>query len=83
MKLFNYISVCFIAICFCAFNSLTYAETPKYRLVDLGLQESDQSEALAINDNGLIAGTYQMLGEKYYFLWQEKNGSLYLLIMLG
>jgi probable HAF family extracellular repeat protein len=74
MRLFNYVSVYFIAICFCAFNSITYAEAPKYRFVDLGLQESDQSEALAINDNGLIAGTYQMLGEKYYFLWQENKG---------
>ncbi len=56
------------------FNSATCEEAPRYRFIDLGLQESDQSEAVAINDNGQVAGMYWMLGKKYYFLWNENEG---------
>ncbi len=47
---------------------------PKYKLVDLGLQESDQSEGVAINDRGQVAGSYYMLEAKYYFIWNEQDG---------
>lgn len=50
------------------------ASVPTYKLVDLGLQESDQSEALAVNDYGQIMGDYRILGEKHYFIWDEKKG---------
>jgi len=58
----------------CLFASFEISAAPKYKLVDLGLQESDQSEAVAINDNGQVAGIYWMLGKKYYFMWTEKDG---------
>jgi len=45
-----------------------------YKFVDLGLQESDQSEAVAVNDNGQIVGSYWMYGTKYFFIWEEKEG---------
>jgi len=48
--------------------------SPMYKLIDLGLQESDQSEALAVNDEGQIVGDFELLGEKHYFLFDEKNG---------
>lgn len=43
-------------------------------MVDLGLQESDQSEAVAVNDQGVIVGAYWMFGKKHYFLWEEYRG---------
>ena len=61
-------------VIFCFFVSVSAYATPSYRLVDLGLQESDQSEAVAVNDNGQVAGSYWMFGKKYYFLWEEDNG---------
>lgn len=73
-KLFNCISVSFLFLCFCTFNSVAYADAPVYKLVDLGLQESDQSEAVAVNDNGQVAGVYWMFGKKYYFMWTENEG---------
>lgn len=67
----NKISIFFFAmVCFC----FTAYATPKYELVDLGLQESDRSEALAINDNGQIVGTYWIQGKKYFFIWSKKTG---------
>ena len=38
------------------------------------MQESDQSQAVAVNDKGVVAGAYWMYGKKYYFLWEEKDG---------
>lgn len=73
-KIINYISVSFLFIFACAFCTSTYAAAPTYKLVDLGLQESDQSEAVAVNDNGQIAGSYWMFGKKNYFLWHENSG---------
>ncbi|MFI5343613.1 MAG: hypothetical protein ACHQUC_05260 [Chlamydiales bacterium] len=73
MKIFNCLSVVFIFIC-CVVISPAICDVPAYRLVDLGLQESDQSEAVAINDNGQVAGFYWMLGTKYFFIWDEKAG---------
>lgn len=45
-----------------------------YRIVDLNLQESDQSEAVAVNDRGQVTGSYWILGKRYYYLWQENQG---------
>ena len=66
--------VSLLLVCFCIFNSSLDAVA--YRLVDLGLQESDRSEAVAVNDNGQVAGAYWMLGKKYYFIWTEQNAIL-------
>ena len=60
-------------ICLCVFTANVEA-VPAYKLVDLGLQESDQSEAVAINDNGQVVGSYWMFGNKYYFMWEENKG---------
>lgn len=60
--------VLFSLVCMNAFADQSY------KFIDLGLQESDRSEALLINDNGLVAGTFWLHGEKYFFLWDEKNG---------
>lgn len=62
-----------LTICFSFLSMYSYA-APTYRMVDLGLQESDQSEAVAVNDQGVVAGVYWMFGEKHYFLWEEKTG---------
>lgn len=64
---------CVLLFCFGAINDNAYG-VPTYKLVDLGLQESDQSEAVAVNDVGQVAGMYWMLGEKYYFIWDKQNG---------
>lgn len=47
---------------------------PKYKLIDLGLQASDQSEVVAVNDCGKLAGSYSMQGKKCFFIWDEKEG---------
>lgn len=73
-KLFNYISAAFLFLFACTFNFAAYADATIYKFVDLGLQESDQSEAVAVNDNGQVAGMYWMLGKKYYFMWTENEG---------
>lgn len=64
---FSFLFMCFLI-------SSTVHSTPIYRIVDLGLQESDQSEAVAVNDKGQVAGSYWMLGTKYSFLWNERDG---------
>ncbi len=54
-----------------SFITVSLYASPKYKLVDLGLQESDQSEAVAVNDHGQVIGSYWMFGDKYYFIWTE------------
>lgn len=72
MKNFSYLTTCLL-LCFSYIvPGMCYG--PTYKLIDLGLQESDRSEAVAVNDNGLVAGMYWMLGEKYYFLWEKISG---------
>lgn len=75
MKIF---SKCFsfsiFLLCFSVLSSISYAALPTYKLIDLGLQESDQSEALAVNDNGQVAGAYWLFGKKHYFIWTEEGG---------
>lgn len=73
-KFFNYIPIYFTLIFACTFNSSTYAEQPKYKLIDLGLQESDRSEAVAVNDNGQVAGSYRLGNKKYYYIWTLEDG---------
>lgn len=65
--------ITFTVLCF-LFSASAYAIDPTYKLVDLGLQESDASEAVAINDNGQVIGSYSMFGNKYYFCWTEQDG---------
>ena len=62
-----------LAICFSFLSIYSYGALT-YRMVDLGLQESDQSEAVAVNDKGQIAGFYWILGKKYYFIWDASKG---------
>lgn len=57
-----------------SFITVSLYASPKYKLVDLGLQESDQSEAVAVNDHGQVIGSYWMFGIKYYFIWTENDG---------
>jgi probable HAF family extracellular repeat protein len=68
-------TILFYCICltFCLANALAYADST-YRLKDLGFQESDKSEAVAVNDRGQVAGMYWMLSQKYYFIWDKKEG---------
>lgn len=70
IKVFNYIVIFFLML---GLNQHVIAKAPAYNFIDLGLQESDQSEAVAVNDAGQVAGMYWMLGEKYYFIWDEQN----------
>ena len=73
-KISNNTLVSFVIGCFCLFSSSVFADAPTYKFVDLGLQESDQSEAIAVNDNGQVAGAYWLFGKKHYFLWNEQAG---------
>lgn len=61
----------FLTICTIQFNANALIS---YKLIDLGLQESDRSEAYAVNDKGQVLGSYSILGNQYFFLWNEKEG---------
>lgn len=63
-----------LPIVFFSFISMSVFADISYKFVDLGLQESDRSEAVAVNDKGQVAGVFWLKGTKYYFLWNEKNG---------
>ena len=65
--------IIFAVLCI-LFSFSGYAATPKYKLIDLGLQESDRSEAVAVNDSGEVVGSYWMFGKKHYFKWLENEG---------
>lgn len=65
--------ICFSAFLWAIAASGTLSAS-MYKFVDLGFQESDQSEAVAINDNGQVIGSYWIYGTKYYFMWKEKEG---------
>ena len=71
--MFAKLRFCFLLLTFCFGSSVAFAAST-YKLVDLGLQESDRSEALAINDNDQVAGIYWMQEKKYYFLWNMQKG---------
>lgn len=64
----------FFTIFLAIFGVCVHAETPAFKLIDLELQESDRSEAVAINDDGLVVGCYWMFNNKYYFIWSEIEG---------
>lgn len=74
LNFLNYSRIYTLFICICAFTYDIDATAPMYKVVDLGLQESDRSEAIAVNDNGQVVGSYWMFGNKYYFKWTEEDG---------
>lgn len=45
-----------------------------FEMVDLGLFESDESDAYAIDPDGTIHGSYRFQGKEYYFTWREDRG---------
>ncbi len=71
IKIFK--STFLLTICLSLLSMYSYS-APYYRLVDLGLQESDQSEAMAVNDHGVVLGKYKMNGIKHFFLWTQDSG---------
>lgn len=57
-----------------AFSSVSAENLPKYRMIDLGVFETDQSYASAINNNGQVLGTYREGACNFIFLWDQVNG---------
>lgn len=43
----------------------------QYELPGLDIEES---EALSINDNGLVVASFSLDGEKHFFLWDQSQG---------
>jgi hypothetical protein len=72
MKIFN----CFILlfVCLFAFLSASADELPKYKMVDLGVFETDSSHALAVNEKGQVLGSCYEGVYQYLFLWDEDTG---------
>lgn len=67
--LFVYITILVIL------NSTAFAEAlPNYKLIDLGLLETDNSYANAINDQGQVLGRFEDRGQWHTFLWDAKDG---------
>jgi hypothetical protein len=56
---------------FCVVHSEDF---PRYRMVDLGLFETDYSSAYAINENNELLGVFSENENKYCFIWNEVNG---------
>lgn len=73
MKIFTNIRSVYLFIIFFCFLSSSISAL-SYKLVDLGLQESDRSEAVAVNDNGQVAGAYWLFEKKHNFIWDEREG---------
>lgn len=69
----NYKFVLLLIVCVISFACHIDAAAT-YKFVDLGLQESDRSEAVAVNDNGQVVGSYWMFDNKYYFSWSDIEG---------
>lgn len=73
IKQINYI----LLIISCAyFLSTDIYAASNYKIIDLGLQGSDWSYALKINDNGQIVGSggYYGSNTQYFYLWDKKTG---------
>lgn len=61
--------------CFCLFGlSVAVEAANSYKLIDLGLEQTDMSEAIAVNDYGLVLGSYHFHGKGYFFLWDKDQG---------
>lgn len=58
---------------FFALSALNADPIPTYKMVDLGLLNTDSSRAYAVNDAGQVLGTFRQFDE-YIFLWSEANG---------
>lgn len=56
---------------FCAVHSENLST---YKIIDLGLFETDSSYAFSINEKGQILGTFRENNLSYAFLWDEING---------
>ena len=70
MPIFRLFILLFITS-FCVVHS---ENLPTYRMVDLGLFETDSSYAYSINEKGQILGTFQENNRSYFFIWDEING---------
>jgi probable HAF family extracellular repeat protein len=70
----NHVKLLVLSVVCFSFLSMCASAEPSYTLVDLGLQSSDRSEALKINDKGLVVGTFRLNDADYYFLWDERKG---------
>jgi len=70
MKLFRY--AMFILVF--TFSILSAEDLPKYKMIDLGVFGTDQSNAIAINEKGQVLGSCEEGGCRYIFLWDELNG---------
>lgn len=64
------------------FNRFVHAENKesliedfqRYEIIDLGILGTDESEALAVNNQGQVLGKLKDNGLWQIFLWDEKNG---------
>ncbi len=65
----------YVVFLFVIASSILCAEDfPKYRMVDLGLFGTDQSSAIAINENGQVLGTCKEGACNFIFLWDALTG---------
>jgi hypothetical protein len=64
-------SILFIAI---SFSTVSAEDLPKYRMVELGVFGTDQSNAIAVNEKGQVLGTCWEGNHQFIFLWDELNG---------
>lgn len=67
MKVLRYSILLFVVF----FSFLSADELPTYKMVDLGVFGTDQSQAIAINDKGQVLGTFNEGANRYLFLWDE------------
>lgn len=70
MKVLHYSIFLFAAF----FSFLSADELPTYKMVDLGVFGTDESQALTVNEKGQVLGVCFEGANKYLFLWDENNG---------
>ncbi len=55
-------------------STVSAEDLQKYRMIDLGVFGTDQSDVISINEKGQVLGTFREGENDFIFLWDEING---------
>lgn len=64
----------FVLFFICLFSFASADPFPKYRMLDLRMSGTDESHAIAVNENGQVLGIAHRGDNRYPFLWDVANG---------
>lgn len=64
----------FVVLFICLFSSVSADKFPKYRMIDLRMADTDESHAIAVNEEGQVLGIAHDGDNRYPFIWDVFNG---------